>query len=289
LSPGVAARKPQSAITGGEGALPAQGKTTMPITISSIYRYPVKGLSPERLARTTLSPRRCLPEDRRFAVALGSTRFDPAQPQWLPKRCFAMLMRDEKLARLDTRFDPATGELTIAEKGEVRLRARITEPAGGRAVGDFLGDFLGDSVEQPLRVLEAPGHAFADSRRKPDATTDQYISLINLRSIAALEEAMNARIDPLRFRANIYFDGAPAWDELGWIGSTVALGAARLRVIAAITRCAATEVNPETAERDLDITAALQRGFGHNLMGIYAEVAGGGDVAVDDELQPGRE
>ena len=257
----------------------------MPITISSIYRYPVKGLSPERLPRTTLSPGRCLPEDRRFAVALASTRFDPAQPEWLSKRCFAMLMRDEKLARLDTRFDAASGELTIAEKGEVALRARITDPAGGRALGDFLGEFLGDAVERPLRVVEATGHAFADSRRKPDATTDQYVSLINLRSIAALEEAMAARIDPLRFRANIYFDGAPAWDELGWLGSTVAIGDTRLRVIAAITRCAATEVNPATAERDLDIVAALQRGFRHNLMGIYAEVAAGGDIAAGDELQ----
>ena len=85
----------------------------MPITISSIYRYPVKGLSPEQLSQTTLSPGCCLPEDRRFAIALASTRFDPERPRWLPKRCFAMLMRDEKLARLDTRFDAGTCELTI--------------------------------------------------------------------------------------------------------------------------------------------------------------------------------
>src|SRR5260221_3640826 len=112
----------------------AQERPAMPITISSIYRYPVKGLSPERLPRATLWPGRCLPEDRRFAVALASTRFDPAQPEWLPKRCFAMLMRDEKLARLDTRFDPGSGELTIAQQGEIVLRARITEPVGSRGV-----------------------------------------------------------------------------------------------------------------------------------------------------------
>ncbi len=95
---------------------------------------------------------------------------------------------------------------------------------------------------------------------------------------------MPALVDPLRFRANLYFDGAPAWSELGWIGSELALGGGRLKVIAAITRCAATQVNPTTAERDLDIVAALQRGFGHNLMGIYAEVADGGGIAVGDEL-----
>ena len=40
----------------------------MPITISAIYRYPVKGLSPEKLQSATLTPGRCLPYDRRFAI-----------------------------------------------------------------------------------------------------------------------------------------------------------------------------------------------------------------------------
>jgi uncharacterized protein YcbX len=254
-------------------------------TIAAIYRYPVKGLSPERLERVRLTPGECLPEDRRFAIALASTRFDPARPEWLSKTRFVMLMRDEKLAGLDTRFDAETGELTIAQEGAIAVRARITEPAGCRAVGAFLDDFLGEEVERPLRVVESPGHAFADARRKPNATTDKYVSLINRASIAALEKAMAAPVDPLRFRANFYFDGVPAWDELNWLGSEITVGGAHLRVIAAITRCAATQVNPATAERDLDIPAALQQHFGHNLMGIYAEVAKGGETGLGDELR----
>jgi uncharacterized protein len=257
----------------------------MATTIAAIYRYPVKGLSPEPLERVTLAQGACLPEDRRFALALATTRFDPEKPEWLPKTHFAMLMRDERLARLDTRFDPATGELVIAQDGRVALRASLGDPAGCRAVGDFIGDFLGPPVARPLRVVTAPGHAFADARRKPNASTDQYVSLINLRSIAALAEAVGAPVEKLRFRANIYFDGgAAAWDELQWIGREIALGGARLRVIATITRCAATQVNPATAARDLDIPTALQRHFGHNLMGIYAEVAAGGDIAIGDAV-----
>ena len=253
-------------------------------TIAAIYRYPVKGLSAEPLARVALAPGECLPHDRRFAVALATTSFDPERPEWLSKTHFVMLMRDEKLAELSTSFDAPAGELTIEHAGGVALRARLTEPEGCRAVSAFLADFLGPAVEGPLRVVEAPGHAFADARRKPNATTDKYVSLINRASVAALEAAVEAPVDPLRFRANVYLDGAPAWSELDWIGSEIALGGARLRVIAAITRCAATQVNPATAERDLDIPAALQRGFGHNLMGIYAEVVTGGDVATGDGL-----
>jgi uncharacterized protein len=58
-----------------------------------------------------------------------------------------------------------------------------------------------------------------------------------------------------------------------------------LRVISPITRCAATQVNPVTAERDLDIVAAL----GHTNMGVYAEVVAGGKIAAHDPLLCGRD
>src|SRR5262249_46147775 len=124
----------------------------------------------------------------------------------------------------------------------------------------------------------------ADARRKPNATTDQYVSLINLASIAALEQSIGAEVAPLRFRANVYFEGAPAWSELDWLEREIAVGGARLRVVSAITRCAATQVNPATASRDLDIVRALQHGFGHNLMGVYGEVVEGGEMAVGDRI-----
>jgi uncharacterized protein len=164
------------------------------------------------------------------------------------------------------------------------LHARMTDAEGRKQVGEFFTNFLGDAVDGPLRVVAAPGHAFADARRRPNATTGKYVSLINRASLAALETAMGVAVDPIRFRANIYFDGAPAWSEHDWIDREIGLGAARLRVVSPITRCAATQVNPVTAERDLDIVAALGRAFGHTNMGVYAEVLGGGEIAVGDRL-----
>jgi uncharacterized protein YcbX len=256
----------------------------MATSITAIYRYPVKGLSAENMDRVALDPGACLPHDRRFAIALGSTLFDPQRPEWLSKTHFIMLMRDEKLAQLQTRFDAASGVLAIAENGRELLRARMTEPEGARLVAEFFTNFLGDAVNGPLRVVEAPGHAFADARRKPNAATDKYVSLINCASIAALEAAIGVPVDPIRFRANVYFDGASAWSEHDWLGNEIKLGTARLRVISPITRCAATQVNPVTAKRDLDIVAALGRAFGHINMGVYAEVSAGGEIAVGDAL-----
>jgi uncharacterized protein YcbX len=203
----------------------------MVTTIAAIYRYPVKGLSAEKMERVALLPGECLPHDRRFAIALGSTRFDPQCPEWLSKIHFIMLMRDEKLAQLQTRFDAESGVLAIAQNDRVLLREQMSEPEGCRLVAEFFANFLGEAVKGPPRVVEAPGHAFADARRKPNATTDKYVSLINRASIAALEAAMGVPVDPLRFRANVYFDGARAWSEHEWIGSEITLGAARLRVI----------------------------------------------------------
>lgn len=257
----------------------------MNTAVKRIYRYPVKGLSPEPLERVALAIGRCLPHDRRFAIALGTTVFDPAQPEWLAKTHFIMLMRDEALARLRTGFDPQSGVLSIAEDGRMRLRESLTEPDGCRRIAAFFDDFLGDEIARPLRVVEAPGHAFADARRRPHAGTGQYVSFINLASIRALENVIGAAVDPVRFRANIYFDGAPAWQEQGWMGGEIAAGSARLRVVSPITRCAATQVNPDTAKRDLDIVATLMREFGHNIMGIYAEVISGGEVAAGDVME----
>ena len=253
-------------------------------SVVAVYRYPVKGLSAEAMDRVVLTPGECLPHDRRFAIALDSTRFDPEQPEWLPKTHFIMLMRDETLAQLRTLFDAGSGVLAIAENDRVLLRAQITAAKGCELVAEFFTNFLSDATTGPLRVVEAPGHAFADARRKPNATTDKYVSLINHASLAALEAVMGVPVDPIRFRANIYFDGPSAWSEHDWIDSEIAIGAARLRVISPITRCAATQVNPATAERDLDIVAALGRSFDHTNMGVYAEVVAGGEIAVGDAL-----
>ncbi|MGH7046119.1 MAG: MOSC domain-containing protein [Stellaceae bacterium] len=256
----------------------------MAATITAIYRYPVKGLSAERMDRVPLTRGECLPHDRRFAIALASTVFDAGHPQWLPKTRFIMLMRDQSLALLRTRFDPESGVLTITENGLELLRVAMTEPEGCRLVAEFYTRFLGDTVEGPLRVVAAPGHAFADARPRPHATTGKYVSLINRASIAALEASMAVSVDPIRFRANVYFDGADAWCEQDWIGAELSLGQARLRVVSPITRCAATQVNPDTAERDLDIVGALHGTFGHINMGVYAEVLSSGEIAVGDRL-----
>ncbi len=266
--------------------LSSRRRSDMPIGVVKICRYPVKGLSAEVLERAALSPGKCLPHDRRFALAHAATRFDPARPGWLPKTSFLMLMRDEKLAQLRTRFEEHSGDLTIEREGRMLLRAQLTYPAGRDRIDEFFAGFLQDSVRGAPRVVEAPGHTFSDASRKPNSTTYQYVSIVNLASIAALERQVRVPVDPIRFRANLYIEGIPAWSEFDWVDSEITVGRARLRVVSPIVRCAATAVNPTTAERDLNVPAILRKTFGHAHMGVYAEVVEGGEIVLGDCVVP---
>jgi hypothetical protein len=252
----------------------------MPITVQRICRHPVKGLSPEPLDAVELTPGAGLPHDRRFALARPATRFDAQAPQWLPKTSFYMLMRDERLAALATCFDDVAGVLSIDRGGREVARGRITEPVGRAIVEDFFAAYLGAAAGGKPRLVEAPaGHMFSDHR-------NAVLSLINLATLRDVERIVGAPVDPLRFRANLYVDGAEAWAEFGWVGGEIAVGGARFRVTARIDRCAATNVDPATGARDMNVPKALQRGFGHVDCGVYAAVVAGGSIAVGDALTP---
>lgn len=248
--------------------------------ITDLYRYPVKGLSAERLTKMALTREDGLAGDRAMALARKPENFDVETAIAQPKQNFLMLMRDETLAALETSFDENTGHLQIRLHGESLLQADIHSAAGRMAVQQFFADYLGDPSLTPT-LVQAPGHKFTDiSTSSPQKM--RAISLVNLASVRALEAAQGRLFHPLRFRANIYFDGLPAWAEHDWVGQMITVGGVEAQVVMRTQRCAATQVNPETAERDANVPALLKAHFGHADMGVYAEVRSSGSVSVGD-------
>jgi uncharacterized protein YcbX len=247
--------------------------------ITAIYCYPVKGLGPQRLDEAELEAGLTLAGDRLYAIENGPSGFDPARPAYLPKSRFLMLMRNERLAELRTVFEEATHTLVVtAERREV-ARGDLRTPEGRAAVERFFAQFCADELRGPPKVLNAPGHSFSDVARK-------VVSVINLASVAVLEDIVGAPVDPLRFRANLYVEGWPAWSELELVGREIAIGrTARLKVVKRIERCAATNVDPDTGIRDLAIPYALMRACGHTDCGVYGEVVAGGAIAPGDEVR----
>ncbi|HKD24463.1 MAG TPA: MOSC N-terminal beta barrel domain-containing protein, partial [Xanthobacteraceae bacterium] len=173
-------------------------------TIRAIYRYPVKGLSAQPLATAALTPGETLTGDRRYAIENGPSGFNPAMPQYLPKQRFLMLMKNERLARLETHFDDAEQTLRIRENGTEVARGDLRTPSGCAAIEQFFARYCADELRGSPKVLAAPGHSFSDVARK-------VVSIINLTSVAAVEELVGHPVDPLRFRGNLYVEGWPPW------------------------------------------------------------------------------
>jgi uncharacterized protein len=250
---------------------------TPPAEITGLYRYPVKGLTPEPLAKVGLRPGQTLPADRRYAIENGPSGFDTAAPAWLSKVHFLMLQRDEWLAALRARFDDETTVLTLQENGAVVAEGNLETAEGRSAIERYFADRHTGRIKGPPKVLTCPGHSFSDVAKK-------VVSIINLGSLAAIENMVGSPVHPLRFRANVYVRGWPAWHEASLLGETLAIGPTRLKVVKRIVRCPAVNVDPELAVRDMEIPNTLMRRLGHNECGIYAEVIEGGEIAVGDTV-----
>jgi uncharacterized protein len=262
---------------GCENLLRNRMSSTTPVQIASLYRYPVKGLSPEPLPRVTLGVGQTLPADRRYAIENGPSGFDPAAPAWLPKINYLMLMRNERLAGLRTHFEDQNHLLTIRENGNVVARGDLETVEGRAAIEAFFTANFARELKGPPKILSGGGHSFSDVAKK-------VVSIINLGSLAAIENLVGSPVHPLRFRANLYVSGWPAWHEFELLGQTLEIGNARLKVVKRIVRCAAVNVDPMSAARDLDIPPTLMRRLGHADCGIYAEVIAAGTIGVGDSI-----
>jgi hypothetical protein len=247
-------------------------------TIRAIYRYPVKGLSPQSLKRTPLRAGQTIPADRLYAIENGPTGFDPASPAYFPKQRFLMLMRNERLAALRTEFDESTHALAIHWQDNEAARGDLRTPQGRKAIEDFFARYCADELRGRPKVLHGAGHSFSDVAKK-------IVSIVNLASVAAVENAVGLPVNPLRFRANIYVSGWPAWREFDLLDQTIAIGnTARVKVVKRIQRCAATDVDPDTGIRDLTIPRTLINNFNHTDCGVYAEVVAAGEIAPGDAV-----
>lgn len=251
----------------------------MDLRIAALHRYPIKGLSPERLDRAVLAKGDYFPGDRLFAVENGVSGFDPGAPAHQSKIKFLMLMRNEGLARLRTRYLDETGELVIEHEGREAVRADLGAAEGREAVARFFeAAFPGDLRGAPRVLTAPPRFRFTDSR-------SGYVSILNLASVRAIEDLVGAPVDPLRFRANLHLEGLEPWAEFDLIGATLTgPGGVRLTLTDRTERCAATNVDPTTGLRDLSIPHTLLRRLGHSDCGVYSEIAGGGSLAVGERL-----
>ncbi|GAA1355442.1 MOSC domain-containing protein [Arthrobacter rhombi] len=260
-------------------------------TIDSLYYYPIKGLSPQRLDAASLAAGHGFAHDRTYALARADGRYVPGDRQALGKREFHVLMREPALAGVRSEYFPDTDTVELrsipgvdtalpatGHDGGALLRADLSTAAGRGELTACIATLLGLPADRQPVFAEEPGRRFPDLLRSDDPADMQAVSIINLASIRELARAAGTEVDPLRFRANIYIDGLEPFAERDLLGSTLEAGGIQLEVFKEIGRCTATEVNLESARRDVPVLKTLQEAFGHTNMGIYAHVRTGGTL-----------
>jgi len=254
----------------------------MTTKITALTRYPVKGLSGQQLDNVQLLPNQGFPSDRQFGFARPDSGFNPEFPKPLPKTKFYMLARDARLALLNTNYEENTGILTISSPGSTGM-FQISTTEGKAQANQFLGQYLELPDDEMPELFEASPHRFTDvsvvSKEMMNA-----VSLINIDSVQAFEAAINHPISPERFRGNIQLTGLSPFSELELVGEEITIGAVRLKVVLRTKRCPATEVDLNTAIRDVNVPDLLQKHYGHKDMGIYAEVLEGGVISTGDSV-----
>ena len=256
----------------------------MPI-LKKITRYPIKGLSGENINKILLEENQVLPGDREFAFARSHVLFDEKNPVYLRKTNFLALVQDEKLAELKTTFDPKLKRLIIKIKEETVLDEIIVNEININKVEVFFQKYLNLGSNNKPRLVQ--GTKYENDKNLKHSFSDlpeKAISIINLNTISDFEKKIGKNIDPSRFRANLLIDNIDPWKEFNWVGKTIEIGDCILEVFKRTQRCAATNVNPENALRDINIPNEINSHFGHLDLGVYAKVIKTGVISVNDKL-----
>lgn len=245
----------------------------MSITLDQIWRHPIKGIGAERISGAFMAPDCALPLDRAYAVIEAGA--DPLQGQWQPCRNFLRGAKAPQLMAITA---------CCLDNGTIRLSHpdlpdHIFDPKGDHSnLIAWLGTIYPPERPAPMAVVAAPKSGMTDANFAS-------ISILNLASLRALEARADMSLDPRRFRGNLWLEGLAPWEELDLIGATLVIGEARLKIVEPITRCRATEANPDTGVRDVPTLQILQSGWDHSEFGVYAETTQAGHIAQGDKVE----
>ncbi len=256
--------------------------------VVALYRYPVKGFTPEACETLTVLEAGRIAGDR----VLGFRFADSGTPDsaWSKKQELVVLMNTPGLARLAVRFDHQALRLRISRDGAVLADEGLDEDGRKRLCAAIESYVLG-LPENPLS---------SHPERMPlrlvgDGVTPRYqdnvegqATLHARESLAAVAAAIgDPALDEVRFRSNIVIEGVKAWEEHEWFGRRIRIGEVEFEVVKHKTRCLATHANPRTGERDLRVMPLLMRHFAQKdptfSVGMVANGAGR-RIRIGDQL-----
>ena len=219
-----------------------------------VRRYPVKAMGGEDLDAVALDARGVV-GDRWFAVVDDDGHFASGKNTRRFRRRDAVF---GYAASTDAEGVVVEGEAGRWRVGEAQLDAELSRSFG-------------------LSVRVRPEGAVSHF-------DDGAVSLVGTATLRWCEERWGIDADPRRLRANLVIETDAPFVEETWVGSSVAVGAAELRVVQRIERCRTIDLaqdgasgrgrwlKPLAAERDMRVA-------------VYADVVVPGEVRVGDGVE----
>lgn len=259
--------------------------------VAALYRYPVKGFTPEPCERLTVGEDGRVAGDRvlgfRFANAAVSG------DGWGTKHEFVALVNTPGLARLALEFDHDRLRLRIALRGETLVDEGL-DPGGRVRIAAVVERYVLGLADSPLssHPKRLPLRVVGDGVT-PRYQDDQggFATLHSRESLAALAAVAGAAdLSETRFRSNIAIEGTRPWTEQDWIGRRIRIGSLEFEAASSKTRCLATHANPATGERDLPVMRLLPQAFAREKPTFAIALGlrgGGGVIRVGDEIAVG--
>lgn len=271
--------------------------------VAALYRYPIKGLTPERHDELTVQSDGRIAGDRVLAFRFA----EAAQPEqrdgldYWPKSKGLALEAFPSLAALQVSYDHDAERVRITH--DESLLVDVVLDADGRAeLTEIMTAFALDSPEWkqlqregrlPLVLMGDGEHSRFQDRPRG------FVTVHSQASVDAVSAVLGQELDHRRFRSNVVIEGADAWDELAWTGE-VRIGDVCFTAEGPIVRCLAPHANPDTGIRDARILTALTREIGlpeptlgrllllQGVTGAVGDDGGaGGVIRVGDEVVVG--
>lgn len=243
----------------------------MTLTVTSLWRHPIKAHGREEVSEVTLVPGQSMPGDRLWAVAHEAAQLDGQN--WVRCTNFTRAAGSPKLMAITCKTEAHKLRLSHPD-----LEDLLFDPNAEQAAFlDWVMPLMPEGRAKPVKLIEAAEQGFTDSGWPS-------LTLCNHASHKAVEQKLDQDLSIHRWRGNVWFDGLPAWEELDWVGRDLRLGEAVVSIRERTERCLATSSNPDTGVRDADTLGALQS-FGHKDFSVKIAVTQGGLVRVGDTLE----
>lgn len=236
--------------------------------VESLHRYPIKSLQGDTLPQASIIAGRGIPNDRRFGFAFRDTgALLSGAEKWQPWQYLVSLKKYNRLAHLRAAFDDNTQKITVWAAGKIIGGGEIDDAPNIRQLCQAVANYI-DSP--PLHLIDSDAVPLWD-----DAIALTLLSTATLADFSDVTPPFTVA----RFRPNLVFSGLAAWEEMA-INAPLQIGEVVLQPGGGVPRCAATRVNPHTAESDLNAPAIIYKKKQHNELGIFATIKSGGVIAA---------